>query len=114
MRFAFFPEQSMNRHEVVEEIRVERRPSARPADDLSFVVDLLGDAIWIAPKRRQFVNHSFFPNDRLEVENLGSWASWVRCRVLRKSGHFSPIADRHSHAVVATECGELNHSPVLP
>src|SRR5579863_978946 len=43
--FAFFPEQGMNRHEVVEEIRVESCTSARPANNHSVVVDLLSHAI---------------------------------------------------------------------
>src|SRR5579863_5086696 len=112
--FAFFPQQGMNRHEVKEQIGVESCTSTRPADNLSVVVDLLGDAIGIAPKRRQFVNHSFFPDDGLKVENLRSWAARVWCCILRKSGYFSPVADRHSHTVVASESRELNHFPVLP
>jgi hypothetical protein len=104
----------MNRQKVVEEIRVEGCTSARPADNLAVVVDQVGDVIWIAPIRRQFVNHSFFPDDGLKVENLGRWAAWVRYRVLRKSGHFSPIANRRCRAIVATQCRELNHFPVLP
>src|ERR1700722_17516845 len=53
-RLAFFPEQGMNRHEVIEEIRVESCTSARSADNLSVVIDFLRDAIWIVPNRRQF------------------------------------------------------------
>jgi hypothetical protein len=48
-RFAFFPEQRKNRHQLVEVNRVERCTIARCAHNLSVVVDLLGDAIWIAP-----------------------------------------------------------------
>ena len=83
-----FPEQGVNRHQAVEEIQVERSTSTRPADNVSIAVDLLGDAVWVSPNCRQFVDHTFFPDDRLKVENLGSWAACIRYRVLRKSGNF--------------------------
>src|SRR5580698_2549345 len=104
----------MNRQQVVEEIRIESCTSAGRADNLPVVIGVVDDSVWIAPYRRQSVNHSFCPDDGLKLENLRMGVSRVRRRVLRNSADFPPIAYLIRPAVAAAEGRALNHFPFPP
>src|SRR5215469_5034045 len=89
----------------------------RVADGLTNVVDRQSLSVRVPGKCWEFLDVAVSPNDRLNVQNLGSnrgIAGWVWRRNLRYPGDLAPVVNLGGLAVIASQRRQRGHHALLP
>src|ERR1700746_969772 len=86
----------------------------RRQEDLTGVVDRVGDPVRIAGERGEFLDFPLVPDDRLNAEDLWGYASRVGRRILRKPDHLASVVDARGLAIIAAERGKRAHHASSP